>query len=276
MKILVGVDGAEGGVDALALARELAPADAELLAVLVAVTDAHPSRAVNLDFDRYVREDALVHLGELRTEHPDLRGEVLEASSVAAGLQLAAERHEADLLVVGSCRRGVVGRLFAGDDARQTLRHAPCPVAIAPRGHALRSGPVVRVGAGWDGGEEGEQALAFARTLADGLGGDVHVLGVVPCRPLDGPVGPNEVRAAVDELRDELALLPGVTTASAAGDPADELARFGGEVDVLVVGSHGRGPLGRVAIGSVSEALARRCSRPLVVVPRVRAPASVG
>jgi nucleotide-binding universal stress UspA family protein len=45
---------------------------------------------------------------------------------------------------------------------------------------------------------------------------------------------------------------------------------------VLVVGSHGRGPLGRVAIGSVSEALARRCSRPLVVVPRVRAPASVG
>lgn len=39
------------------------------------------------------------------------------------------------------------------------------------------------------------------------------------------------------------------------------------DTDLIVVGSHGRGALGRLALGSVSEGLLRQARRPVLVVP---------
>ena len=269
-KIVVGINGAQGGADALALAYRLAPPGAELSAVIVAVMDGHPSRGVNLDYDRYVREDTLLHLVDTREQHHDLRGEVLEGSSVAAGLHAAVAALDADLLVIGACRRGLVGRVFSGDDVRQTLRGAPCPVAVAPRDFALAGGPIATVGLGWNGDAEAEHALDFAKILAEGSGATLHalgVLGVQPWPPMDSVTALTEIAAADGRLADRLGTLE-VETTTVRGMAADELATFAAEVDVLVVGSHQRGPLGRIEMGSTSESLARRCKRPLVVVPR--------
>lgn len=86
-----------------------------------------------------------------------------------------------------------------------------------------------------------------------------------------------EVRAAIlDEGEDELDV-----TAEAIGlDPAIVERRLiegsagqmickvaeEGDVDVVVVGSHGRGFLQRVVIGSVSEYVVRHCKVPVLVV----------
>ena len=274
--ILIGIDGAEGGVDALALARRVAPEGADLVAVTVAVMDGHPSRAVNLDYDRGVREDAHLRLGEVRAEHRDVHGEVREARSVAVGLHAAAESLGADLIVVGSCRRGLVGRIFAGDDVRETLRGAPCPVAVAPREFALVDRPVVTIGLGWDGGAEADHALAYARGLAGDTGATVHVLSVVavPEWPVsEGTTTDPEIASAVERVAGLLDALDDVESSTVTGDAVDELATFAAEVDVLVVGSHQRGPLGRIAMGSTSERLACRSTRPLIVVPRAPQPA---
>ena len=273
-KIVIGVNGAEGGADAMALARRLAPPAAELVAVTVAVLDGASSRAVSLDFDAGVRRDAMTLLADVRGENPDLEGEVQEASSVGAGLHTACQRLEADLMVVGSCRRGIVGRLFAGDDVRQALRGAPCAVAVAPRDFALSDRPIATIGLGWDNGPEADAALVFARTLAQGTGAGVHVLSVVAVPPWDAATAAAQpdLKTTVEQATRLLDALGDVESTTVTGEAAAELTKFAAEVDVLVVGSHQRGPLGRIAMGSASEHLARNATRPLVVVPRAAEP----
>lgn len=52
------------------------------------------------------------------------------------------------------------------------------------------------------------------------------------------------------------------------GDAADEIIAVARELapDLLIVGSHGRGPMGRFMLGSVSEALVHRWTGPVLVV----------
>lgn len=52
------------------------------------------------------------------------------------------------------------------------------------------------------------------------------------------------------------------------GGARELLACASGELDLLVVGSRGYGPLRAVLLGSVSSALVRPAQSPLVVVPR--------
>ena len=58
------------------------------------------------------------------------------------------------------------------------------------------------------------------------------------------------------------------------GDAAEVLAEASADLDLLVVGSRGYGPLRAVLLGSVSTALVRSARSPLVVVPRGAEPES--
>ena len=46
-----------------------------------------------------------------------------------------------------------------------------------------------------------------------------------------------------------------------------ELLAFGDEVDLLIVGSRGHGPLRRLVLGSTSLQLTREARCPLLIVP---------
>ena len=52
------------------------------------------------------------------------------------------------------------------------------------------------------------------------------------------------------------------------GIAGEELARFGDELDILVVGSRGYGPLRRLVSGSTSNYLERHARCSLLVLPR--------
>jgi hypothetical protein len=56
--------------------------------------------------------------------------------SPGRGLHEEAERRNADLIVVGSSSRSLLGRVWVGDDARASLNGAPSAVAIAARSYA--------------------------------------------------------------------------------------------------------------------------------------------
>lgn len=274
--IIIGVDGGAGGADALALARRLATPSSHLVAISLAIVDGHPSRGANRDFDAGDHDAAENRLRAVRAEDPQLGGEVLIAGTVAAGLHAAAERHDADLIVIGSCHRGALGRVLAGDDTRATLRDSPCPVAIAPVGYAQTAGPIGIVGVGWDGSPQSEVALEVARAIAGDVGGHVRALEVVgvPLWPVpEASMAGQELAAEAAQAAATVGSLEGVEGSSVTGLAVDELTRFADTVDVLVVGSRQRGGLGRVVIGSTSEGLTRHCPRPLIVVPRTRQPA---
>lgn len=277
-KIVIGIDGTEGGDDALALARRLSGPDTELIGVSVAVVEGHPSRGVNLDYDGRVHADAEQRLAAVLAREPDVRGEVTTAHSVGVALHAAAEHHGAELIAVGSCRRGMLGRIFAGDDALSVLREAPFPVAVAPRQYALTSVPLATVGVGWDGGEQSGHALDVAQAIAADLGAEVHAVAVVglPVWPVvEGSVATLSIDDEVEAMERRMAQLD-VPATITTGTAADELAKFAAEVDLLVVGSRRQGRVARVLLGSTSEQLTGRCVRPLLVVPRVHQPATTG
>ena len=190
------------------------------------------------------------------------------------GLHLQAETQSADLLVVGSCSRGAVGRVMLGDDTRAALNGAPCAVAVASRGYDEHPTPIAKIGVAYNGSAESEGALAVARELAAPTRASVHALEVLPLRTYTygGLVPPDmgeSIELMLSEANNRLKELSGVEARAVYGLTGEELAAFGDEVDILVVGSRSYGPVRRLVVGSTSDYLERHARCSLLVMPRV-------
>ena len=115
-------------------------------------------------YDTEQREKAEELLGKARDEMGvDAKLHVLGSPSVGRGLHETAETLGADLLVVGSAGRGVLGRIFVSDDTRAALNGASSAVAITPAGHGPGPSAMREIGVGYDGSPESEYALRVAR-----------------------------------------------------------------------------------------------------------------
>jgi nucleotide-binding universal stress UspA family protein len=279
-KVLVGVNGHAGGRDAIALATKLLADDGDLTLAHVYSLRGDPPRlgyngheAVEYARAREVLETAADEAGvrsELRW-----RG----CTSPGRGLHELAELLESDLLVVGSTERSLFGRVMIGDDTRAALDGAPCAVAIAPAGYSEHPRVIRKIGVGYDGSPDSRRALKMARTLAGELGTKLAALEVVssPARVLRDPgAGDNaSIQALISEARERVASVGGdLEPHSAYGHPAEELALWAATVDLLVVGSRGYGPVGRLVHGSTSRALTRAARCPLLVLTRSAAVAA--
>ena len=224
---------------------------------------------------RTAAEAALAEVGE------SAECVAVDSSSAAHGLHDLAEQEQADLIVVGSCHRGRVGRVLAGSVGERLLQGAPCGVAIAPRGFPDREvARVGVVGVGYDGNPESKAALEGAVELARAAAASVRIVALVkpPERPgaAMGPVPAGEwaflapirkdLQAAVDGA---LAELPPDVEASAEVITAKSEALGEREgIDLLVIGSRGYGPMRRALLGSTSIPLIRHANYPLIVFPR--------
>jgi nucleotide-binding universal stress UspA family protein len=271
--ILVGVDGRDGGQDAIMLARHLLGRGGALTLAYVYNGDTTPGRGSSPAYDAAERERGL----ELLTaacfrSGADARLRTVGSPSVGRGLHVLAEAAGCDLLVVGSSRRGLLGRVLLGDDTRASLNGASCAVAVAPVAYAEGPALMREIGVGYDGSAESEQALAVARALASELDATVSAFTAVSLPHYMYMGGPTPadvpIEQIVEEARERIAALGGVEPHAAFGAPAEELALFGASVDLLVVGSRSYGPVGRLMHGSTSLALARTARCPLLVLPR--------
>jgi nucleotide-binding universal stress UspA family protein len=232
--VVIGVDGRSGGRAAVALAGQLAAPGARVTFAHVYVSGGIADRGGGLVvlLERQAAERVIAEQRAASSLDSELS--LVVASTVSRGLHELAESHNADLLVVGSCHRGPIGRVLAGNDAVATLHGAPCPVAIAPAGYEDHLSKLTTLGVGENASPEGALALKAALALGKGLGAAVRVCSI-------------------------------------NGEPSDELLRLSEDVDLMVVGSRGRGPLGRLVNGSTSNYLAQRVHCPLLVVPRPNA-----
>lgn len=277
--IVVGVDGRQGGRDALRLAGQLAEVGGgDLVAVRVfphqhrpalarspAVEEERESTQVALD-----RELADMGMTTARTH-------VVGDTSPARALHRMAERERADLLVVGSAHRGAVGRVLGGDVALGSLHGSPCPVAVAPRGMADHdAAPLRRIGVGFDGTQESRQALALAVALATSARVQLELLCAATAPiPLfaeaawsDGAIV--DYRLEAEELisRTLAELDVDAVGKAVVGGPVETLVELTHRVDLLVVGSRGWGPIRRILLGSTAARLIREAACPVLVLPR--------
>jgi universal stress protein A len=157
------------------------------------------------------------------------------------------------------------------------------PRPAAPGAHAV--GGIRRILLATDLGEASEGATAQALDLARDLGADLLVVSVIdPSAPT-----PGRSLERIDQLRSgrELAAQDLVARGRAigvrvgfliwTGSPGEAIVDVATseDVDLVVVGSHGRGSVGRILIGSVSEYVVRRAPCPVLVV-RARHEGRVG
>jgi nucleotide-binding universal stress UspA family protein len=80
----------------------------------------------------------------------------------------------------------------------------------------------------------------------------------------------------VTQARERIEALGRVEAHAAYGAAAEELTVYSASLDLLVVGSRGYGPIGRIIHGSTSARLARSARCPLLVVPRSAKPGPTG
>jgi nucleotide-binding universal stress UspA family protein len=270
--IIVGVD-REGGHDPIALAKRLLAHDGELTLAHVFPGTARVWQAPPQFESPERRELAeMLERASREAEVDDAHIRWREDDSTGRGLHELCEIAEADLLVVGSSRRGLLGRVLLHDDTHAALNGAPCPVAVAPVGYADQPVAMREIGVAFDGSPESEHAIEVARALSDKSGTRLSAFEAVALPAYGAAAGLIGAAEAFDErvqeARERIESLGGVEAHAAYGDPVEELAVYSASLDLLIVGSRGYGPLGRLVHGSTSQHLARVARCPLLVLTR--------
>ncbi len=190
----------------------------------------------------------------------------------------------ADLIVLGPHRKRARGDAFLGTTADRVIRTAevPCLVVRGPVSLPLR-----RVLVPLDLSEPAFGALEVALEWSDALrphdedprpGSELVVLHVIP-RVFDFDDVPFDSNAIGSDFEQQVkaarARVGGTSTVDLRTDvrwgdsPTEEILRVAQQeqVDLLVMGTHGYGALGRALIGSVASGVARGASCPLLLVP---------
>lgn len=271
-KVIIGVDGGEGGRDAIALAKILVDKRGKLSLAHVYPRATLPWKGAGPPHELGQRERA-AQLQEA-CEDGGISAAIRwhAASSVGRGLHEIAEAIEADLLVIGSSPQGLLHRVLVGDATRAALNGAPCAVAVAPAGFSNHPVVMREIGVAYDASPESAHALAVARELAAEQGTKLSAFQALdlPAYLYHGLVGPEgePIGDPVEEARDRIRALGGVEPHAAYGLASEELGLYSASLDLLVVGSRGYGPIGRLIHGSTSQQLARCARCPLLILSR--------
>jgi len=280
-RILVPTDGSDAAERALDLAAAVADAhDAELHVLYVADTN-QPSLsriqgqvvdALESEGDRIVREAA----ERVRGGGVDVTTDVVQGGPSRTILDYVSDRG-IDLVMMGTRGERDVERLLLGSVTERVVRSSPVPVLAVPP-NSDRTYPPKRVLVGTDGSAGSDAALEQGIGIAGHADAALDVLSVLE----DSLLG-IDVRSAAAaeerERRDEETLagarerateagLDDVETAIEEGDVVGTLTDYAAdnEVDLIVVGTHGRTGIDRRLLGSVTEDLLRTASVPVLSV----------
>ncbi len=191
------------------------------------------------------------------------------------------ETNDIDMIVMGTHGRTGLERVLLGSVAEKTLRTASVPVVLVPP-----SEDVVEVGdieyenllLPTDGSEGAEFAIDWGLYLAREYDAAVHTVYSVDTGRFVGGTEMADIhdaleragQAALETVR-ERARDAGVSANASLGTgPAARMIRSYSQehdIDLIVMGTHGRSGIERYLIGSVTEAVVRHSDLPVCCVP---------
>lgn len=282
-RIVVGVDGSPQADRALAWAVR----EAELRLAAVDVIHCYVVHARGVVMYVPDQDAAEARLDEVidRNQHVLDRvkwtaGTMGVFNAPSAGLVDAGEG--AALIVVGSRGAGGFDRLRLGSTGYRTASHATTPVAVVPptADNELQEPRGLVVGV--DGSRAAQRALRWALDEVGYRDVDLTVVHAfqLAADPVMAARTSDERRAQLltrsyeaaervvhDALTAADVASDRVSRAVELGTPADVLLSHTGPGRLLVVGTHGRGTIGRMVFGSVSHQCLHHADGPVVVVP---------
>ena len=298
MPVLIGFDGSERSVTAIAVAgRLLAPRDAIVChswrGVSRAIFHANPAAlpgvlgqaAEDLDDADQAAAAKTASAGAALAREAGFTAESLavreERKTWRTLLQVAQER-EAACIVVGAQGRSGLERVLLGSVSNAVVNHSRVPVLVVPSTGG--EGPPLLC---WDGSEPAEHAIARAGELLAATA--ATVLGCWESWTAEAPALAGASKAVMgmaselDEVAGERSAEEvgrGVELARAAGFTAKPLsARTSGplwrtildtadaeDASAVVLGSRGLSGMS-AALGSVSHGVAHHSPRPVLIIP---------
>jgi nucleotide-binding universal stress UspA family protein len=181
----------------------------------------------------------------------------------------------ADAVVVGRRGLGATASAVLGSVSNRLSVEASCPLVVVGEGEQPTSGPIV---VGVDDSEFGAVALGYA--LAEAALRQTSVRAVtaydLPDRiAATDPELATRMRAdlegeAADVITRALAACTEtpvyVDQVTVAGHPAEAILDHAGDAQLIVVGTHGKGLVRRVLLGSVSRRILNDADRPVALI----------
>ncbi|MFI2753900.1 universal stress protein [Cellulomonas sp. P22] len=290
--VLVGVDGSAASLHAL----DWAAAEARLRGHALRIVSAYTlpaGSAASLD-GGYAITGAHAVVDEATTRAVEVGGIEVSgtvATGDAAGV-LVEMSHEAGLAVVGTRGRGGFANRLLGTVSSGLPAHASCPTVVVPlrgtqRGQQVPADaavppvrPVRRIMVGVDGSPQSQNALRRAISEAEEWGAELTAVAGVPMPGSSSTMA--WMSAAVDtaKLLEDVAVAldvevdralvghPGVEVKRRVvdGNGAELLIELSSTVDLVVVGSRGRGGFTGLLLGSTSQAVLHHAMCPVMVV----------
>ena len=209
-----------------------------------------------------------------RADHLRISSEIIWSPLVPTLVDLTKEAH---MMVVGCRGRDVLERAMLGSVSTALVHHAHCPVAVIHDAHRPADFAQRPVLGGIDGSPVSELAAAIAFDEASWRGVDLvalHAWSDADWADYPDMQAPAIVATAEEVLAERMAgwqeRYPDVTVRRAVvfDYPARHLLVAAESVQLVVVGSHGRGGFAGMLLGSVSTAIVHGAGVPVIVARR--------
>lgn len=284
-RILFPTDGGDGATAAFDRILDIAEAHDSTLHVLNVADTTHDSvtriggEVVDVlegEGERIVEEAA----GHASDRGVDVVADVLQGR-VPETIATYAEKYEIDLVVMPTSDRTGLERVVLGSVTENVIRRSTVPVLTLRSGDEEVEYPYREVLVPTDGSEGADAALERGVETVNAHGGTLHLLTVVDVGGLGVDAFSEEHEAELEEqARQTMADAAEVARRASVESIRETVERDvpvheailsyvdEHDVDLVVIGTHGRTGLERHLVGSVTEKTVRTVPVPVLTVPR--------
>jgi nucleotide-binding universal stress UspA family protein len=213
----------------------------------------------------------------VREQAPDLTCTLTSKAGYPANL-LSTASEGADAVVVGRRGLGSAASVLLGSVSNRLTVQAKCPLVVVGEGELPTSGPIV---VGVDGSEFGTNALRFALAEAALRQTSVRAIAAYdvlhPAFQADPELvarlradveasAAETVTRALEETREAGTASVTVDEVAVEGRAAEAILGHADDAQLIVVGTHGKGLVRRMLLGSVSRQVLHDAERPVALV----------